>query len=74
MSDPVNPDHYKFDNVEAINILRMVLTPEEYVGGLKFSLWQYLLRYERKGGILDLEKANWYLDKMIEEFRERTQT
>ena len=74
MSDPVNPDHYKFDNVEAINILRMVLTPEEYVGGLKFSLWQYLLRYERKGGILDLEKANWYLDKMIEEFKERTQT
>ena len=41
MSDPVNPDHYKFDNVEAINILRMVLTPEEYVGGRNFGHLAY---------------------------------
>ena len=71
MNDPINPEHYKYGKVEVIDFLRQMLTPEEYLGGLKFSAWQYLLRYERKGGIEDLHKAHWYIDRMIEEWRER---
>ena len=66
MTDPINPDHYKLNGVELIDILRSVLTPEEYKGLLKGSIYQYLFRYERKNGIEDLKKALWYLDKLLE--------
>jgi len=67
----INPDHYKYGSIEVIEFLKQMLTQEEYLGGLKFSIWQYLLRYERKGGLEDLEKAQWYLEKIMEEWESR---
>ena len=28
---------------------------------------KYVIRYEEKGGVVDLEKARWYLDRLIDE-------
>ena len=28
---------------------------------------KYIIRYEEKGGVVDLEKARWYLDRLIDE-------
>jgi hypothetical protein len=35
------------------------------LSGLEFSAFKYLARYKRKGGIEDLEKANFYIDRLI---------
>ncbi len=28
---------------------------------------KYILRYNEKGGVVDLEKARWYIDRLIEQ-------
>jgi hypothetical protein len=37
----------------------------EYEGFLKGNAQKYLWRYRKKGGLQDLQKANWYLDRLI---------
>lgn len=63
MSDPVNhPAHYKAGDLEVIDIIEAF--------GLGFhagNVVKYVLRAGRKGPALeDLEKARWYLDRLIE--------
>ena len=31
------------------------------------SYLKYFIRCEEKGGVVDLEKARWYLDRLIDE-------
>ena len=67
MSDTVNkPAHYNQGSIECIDAMQIVLTPEEYRGFLKGNAIKYLWREETKGGIEDLRKAKWYLDRLIE--------
>lgn len=64
-SDPVNPDHYKMeDGRELIDWLRQILTPEEFRGGCKMQVLQYVARERQKGGEEDLKKAIWYLEQL----------
>ena len=63
VDDPVNrPKHYQLaPGVEAIDIIRATLTPEQYKGYLLGNLLKYRLRAGNKGDALqDLAKANWY--------------
>ena len=66
MSDPVNPQHYKIGDIELIDVLKMLLTTEEYRGLLKGSLYQYIFRCEKKNGVEDAKKGRWYIEKLIE--------
>ena len=46
------------------------MTPESFKGYLKGNTMKYLWRYERKGkGKEDFKKAQWYLNKLIEEVK-----
>lgn len=60
-SDPVNsPAHYTQGTMEVI----------EAIEGLQLNYHQgniikYVSRYNMKGGIQDLQKARWYLDRLI---------
>lgn len=65
--DMVNhPDHYCCGGIETIDYIRAKLSPEEYRGYLKGSVIKYLSRAGHKGDEKeDLEKARWYLDRMI---------
>jgi len=68
MSDAINkPAHYNQGSIECIDAMQIVLTPEEYRGFLKGNAIKYLWREENKGGIEDLRKAKWYLDRLIQE-------
>ena len=40
----------------------------EYEGFLKGNLIKYTWRYRDKGGLQDLHKANWYLDRLIKHY------
>lgn len=63
-----NPPHYNYGKVECIEAIEESMTSESFRGYLKGNCMKYLWRYERKGKALeDLKKAQWYLDKLIDE-------
>ena len=67
-SDNVNhPAHYGQGNIEAIEYIEDFLTKEEYIGYLRGNIAKYLHRWRYKNGEEDLEKAQWYLDRLIGE-------
>lgn len=62
-----NPPHYTQGNVECIEAIEAMLTPEEWRGFLKGQVVKYLWREKHKGSPEeDLEKARWYLNKLLE--------
>jgi hypothetical protein len=66
-NDPINPDHYK-NAVETIDAIEASMTPEAFRGYLKGNVIKYVTRYEKKNGVEDLKKADWYLSKLINTF------
>lgn len=68
MGSGVNPDHYKYGSIECIDaILEATKGKSGAEGFLVGNVIKYLWRYEKKGGIEDLKKAEWYLKKLINE-------
>ena len=65
--DVVNsPKHYRMQGVEAIDIMEMSMTEEEFQGYLKGNILKYLIRYKHKSKPKeDLQKAQWYIEKLI---------
>ena len=64
--DSVNhPSHYTQGTVECIDAIESSMTPEEFRGYLKGCQMKYIWRYQHKGGMEDLKKARWYLDRLI---------
>lgn len=69
INDPVNhPSHYTTGTIECIEAIKASMTPEEFKGFLKGNVMKYVFRYRLKGKPLqDLQKAQWYMDRLIEE-------
>lgn len=66
IEDTVNhPSHYASGEIECIDAIESSMTNEAFCGYLKGNVQKYMWRYENKGGITDLEKAQWYLNKLI---------
>lgn len=64
--DNINPNHYKGD-IECIDAIKSSLFKDAFRGYLKGNIQKYIWRYEEKNGIEDLKKAQWYLNRLIEE-------
>ena len=66
MVDNVNhPEHYTSGGVECIDAIQAALTPEEFRGFLKGNVIKYTWRERLKAGVESLQKAQWYLNKLI---------
>ena len=67
--DSVNaPAHYLHGRKETIDVISDCMTDDEYHGYLKGNILKYVSRYNRyKNGVEDLEKAQWYLNRLIKE-------
>ena len=67
--DNVNaPAHYLHGRKETIDVISDCMTDDEYHGYLKGNILKYVSRYKFKGEPLeDLEKARWYLNRLIQE-------
>lgn len=62
-----NPSHYAQGGVECIDSIESSLSDEAFLGYLKGNVQKYLWRYEKKENpVQDLQKAKWYLDRLIE--------
>lgn len=69
MKDEINsPSHYMlFPDMEAIDVIRAALTPEEFAGYCKGNALKYRLRAGDKGPAEKcIAKANWYQNKLRE--------
>jgi hypothetical protein len=62
-----HPSHYNYGSIETIDVI------EEQNWGVGFcagNAVKYIMRHEHKGKpIEDLEKAKWYLERLIEFYR-----
>jgi hypothetical protein len=64
--DLVNhPSHYTDGGIETIEAIEAQLSTEEYEGYLRGNCVKYLWRWRHKGGVEDLKKCKWYLDRLI---------
>lgn len=69
MADMVNhPPHYNCNGIEVKDIIKA------YTADLKgYTAWctsnaiKYILRWDKKNGLEDLKKAQWYINSLIEE-------
>lgn len=64
-ADLVNsPSHYQLDGMEVIDIIKALLTPEEYRGFLKGNDLKYIFREPHKGNpAQDVGKHIWYAQR-----------
>ena len=64
------PAHYTFGGIECIEAIKAAVSElkgiEAYCTG---NAMKYLWRWKAKSGVQDLEKARWYINRLIEEQR-----
>ena len=71
VSDLVNnPPHYNQASIECIDAI-LAATNHNKEGYLQGNILKYVWRYDYKGGLEDLQKAEWYLKKLIEVYKEK---
>ena len=59
-----HPPHYNATSIETIDMIGSV-TGDGFEFYLQGNIMKYLCRYPYKNGVEDLEKARWYLNKLI---------
>jgi len=71
MEDMVNhPKHYNKHGVECIDAIRATLTDDEFRGYCKGNVLKYTWRERYKNGLEDLQKAQWYLERVVNDIRQ----
>ena len=65
-TDMVNsPPHYNQEGIECIDAIEAALGPDGFQAFCRGNVMKYTWRTDRKNGQEDLEKARWYLTRMI---------
>jgi len=59
--DKINPPHYQQGQIEVIDYIL-----DQGFDYLEGNIIKYVSRYKYKNGVEDLNKALWYLNKLIE--------
>lgn len=63
--DVVNkPPHYQGE-VEAIDSIKAAMSYEAFKGYCQGNALKYIIRFDRKNGVEDLKKAEWYINRLI---------
>jgi len=67
--DMVNhPGHYaKGGGIECVEAIKASMSSDAFKGYLKGNVMKYVWRYENKGKLEDLQKANVYMGWLIKE-------
>lgn len=73
MKDNINPQHYKKGKVECIDALEAATVNKKGIEAVcTANVIKYLWRYEDKNGYEDVQKAQWYLEKLLEAIKNKT--
>lgn len=66
MKDNINPSHYRRGKVECIDALESATLNKSGIEAVcTANAIKYLWRYEEKGGVEDVKKAKWYIERLI---------
>jgi hypothetical protein len=69
--DNINPEHYKSMGLECIDCIQgAVMDLPGMQGYLTGNVMKYIWRFQRKNGVEDLNKAKWYLERLIKTVEE----
>ena len=72
--DLVNsPPHYTQGSIQCIDAIEAALGTEGFLTFCRGNIIKYNWRAEHKGGIDDLEKSRWYLNKLIDTMRTKAE-
>lgn len=73
MIDNVNhPSHYCQGGIECIDALKAATVGKAGIEAVCVAnVIKYLWRYEEKNGIEDVNKAQWYINRLIQELKEK---
>lgn len=64
--DPINPPHYQQGAVECIDAIAAATVGLEGIEAVcTGAAIKYLWRWKRKGGLEDLRKSAWYIDRLV---------
>mgnify|MGYP000389157944 CR=1 FL=1 len=66
-NDRIDPHHYRVGGIETWDYLKAKLSPTQLAGFAMGNVIKYVSRADRKNKLEDLKKAQWYLNKLIEE-------
>jgi hypothetical protein len=73
-SDVDHPPHYTAGKIECIEAIEAATTGLEGLEAVcTANVIKYVWRWKRKNGLQDLEKAKWYLDRLIQAQVSRSQ-
>jgi hypothetical protein len=65
--DEINaPKHYHKNGIDVIGFAELHYSKEELKGFYRINIIKYVDRYDTKGGLKSLEKAEFYLKKLME--------
>ena len=64
--EQVAGDHYLLKSIQPWEAMESWMTEEQFKGFLLGNVIKYVARFQDKGGRIDLEKAQHYLDKLLE--------
>ena len=68
MKDMINnPSHYTTSEIECIDAIEAMLG-DDFPAFLQGNITKYLWRFKHKNGVEDLKKAQWYLNKLINQY------
>lgn len=66
MADVTKPAHYHTGNIDVIKFAEENFTPTELKGFYRINVLKYVTRFDKKDGMKDLQKADFYLNKLID--------
>ncbi len=63
------PNHYHRNNIDVIKFAELQFDKLELQGFYRINVLKYITRFDRKNKVEDLEKAKFYIDKLIELYK-----
>ncbi len=64
--DVINPKHYRTGKFECIEVMQEALGVDAVKSFCLCNAFKYIYRHNRKNGLEDIKKAQWYINKYIE--------
>lgn len=64
LADQVGGNHYISQTIQPWDFMEACMTEEQFLGYLRGNVIKYVSRYDKKGGLQDIDKALHYLNKL----------
>jgi hypothetical protein len=68
MNDQINPSHYNKYKYKPIDFFKDLFSKDQFDAYCISNVIKYICRWKDKGGVIDLQKARWFLINNISHF------